>query len=121
MQKVVGRGVSEWPEDDGTLEVEDVCAFMRRAFKSAYTFRRRRGDIEYEGPGYPIAVPMSPPPAEALSAAGLSHAWENGRDALDELILVTFLLGCEQGARIQRERWKPVKEYLLREEKESEA
>jgi len=91
-----------WPEDGSTLEAKDIVAVMRKAFKSAYTFRRLPGPIQYDGPDRPVDA-MATPPTEMLSYAGLEQAADNGHDALDQLILVTFQLGCEQGVRIERE------------------
>ena len=101
--------------------VEWLLGKVRKAFEFAYTFQRTNGDlsIPWDGPDdLDLSILAgSFEPSEQLSHAILEFQLEDqGRDALDVLLLVTFQLGVTQGIRFERNEHEPLENLLKKTE-----
>jgi hypothetical protein len=93
--------MKQWPEEkDETVWVEDLLDPVKDALEFAYDLQPNNHSVDIPYRGYMIGkndIATCFGPVERLSYENINR--DNGRDALDEILLIAFQLGIEQGRR----------------------
>jgi hypothetical protein len=91
-----------WPEDGSPVALDDLLLPITEAITFAYVMERRYRDQDIPWDSFEISENAHwPSIKESFRAANLEYAEEDqGRDALDHIIIAAIMLGIEQGQRI---------------------
>jgi hypothetical protein len=100
--------MKEWPDNPSKwVYAEDLIEPVVEAIRFAYDLKRKNEDKDIPYEGYNIGrrdLATCLPVDEHLSAKNLKYSEEDqGRDPLQEIVLVAFQLGVEQGRRIEHD------------------
>lgn len=98
------RPYESWPSDGSPIDMDKLVKPVVHAVNQLYKLERNNPgkDVDWDGPnlGYP-ELAVSSEPKERLSAKELQ--WienDQGRSALEEVVILAIQLGIEQGRRL---------------------
>jgi len=106
-----GDGKHEWSPYPEALDVGRLAEVAQDMIEQVADVEvtRERGDdgVRYDGPPlHPRFFVTAFKPEKALSKEKLDFAFEDqGRDALEEVMMVILQMGIEQGLRLARGEW----------------
>lgn len=97
--------MKKWPKNNTDLiNAEKLLSPVKAALLSGYSlYRNNKKNIEYSG--YNIGeteLKLSPNPQERLSQASLERQEQIKKTLLDNILVIAFQLGIEQGRRFER-------------------
>jgi hypothetical protein len=94
----------EWPDDGSPVSMEDLATGIVKAIRFAYRLKRQNADLDVPYTGYNIgeqALANCFDPVTQLTAEKLRYSkYDQGREAIDEIVALAVRLGIEQGRRI---------------------
>lgn len=104
--------MKKWPEDSSVLvNYEELAHPLKRILDQGYRLFRKDEKKEFDYDGFNIGkneLTVSPPPKFRFTEKLLKYDKTHGRNLIDVVLNVMFLLGVEQGRRAERRDHKPI-------------
>lgn len=96
--------MQEWPDDGVPVSLEDLATPIVKAIRFAYRLKRQNADLDVPYQGYDIGERERGncfDPVTQLTAQKLRVAkYDQGREAIEEIVALAIRLGIEQGRRV---------------------
>lgn len=109
--------MKKWPNNPTELlPYNNIASHIKEIINKGYKLFRKDEVKEFDYEGYDIGsieLQTNPSPSLRLTESFIKYEKKLGRNLIDIILNIMFLMGVEQGRRAERRDFKPIEELLI--------